>query len=200
MARISKERAEKPLEIPADSISAVMVKVSNGSDMEQVALKILQQVPGVTPIQSSNLFQAYRKQMSSLLNTFLAVITITWALSIMLIGLVFSMAANERRRELGVLRAMGATRGFVLQSLLAEAGLLASIGAILGIAVTAFSVYLFRNLIVNRLGIPFLFPQPLPLLLEVLGGLAAALATVTLAALLPAWRISHMEPAAAMRE
>mgnify|MGYP003350589757 CR=1 FL=1 len=33
----------------------------------------------------------------------------------MLIGLVFSMAANERRREIAVLRALGATRFFVFR-------------------------------------------------------------------------------------
>jgi putative ABC transport system permease protein len=200
MARISQTMAVSPLEIPPDSISAVMVKVAPGNDPHEVALNIMHNVPDVTPIESPNLFQAYRKQMTSLLRGILAVLGITWVMSMALIGLVFSMAANERRRELGVLRALGATRGVVFQSLVTEAGLLALGGGAVGIALTCLAVYLFRTLIIVSTGIPFLFPSPALLLAQIAGGLALALLSVTLAALLPAYRISHMEPATAMRE
>ena len=93
-----------------------------------ISAKIMQDVPNVTPIQSSNMFQSYRLQMTGLLKTILLIMGITWALSIVLIGLVFSMAANERRKELGVIRAIGATRRFVFQSLLLEASFLAVLG------------------------------------------------------------------------
>jgi putative ABC transport system permease protein len=200
IARISQTMAEKPLEIPEKSISAVLVRTTPGSDLEEVALQIMHDVPGVMPLESPNMFQAYRAQMTSLLTGVLVVMGITLALSVTLIGLVFSMAANERRRELGVLRAMGATRGFVFQSLLAEAGILALGGGLAGIAVTVLSTYLFRNLIVHSLGLPFLMPSPLALLVQVAGGLAVALVSVTVAAMLPAYRISRQDPAAAMRE
>jgi putative ABC transport system permease protein len=55
------------------------------------------------------------------------------------------MAANERRRELGVLRALGATRSFVFKSLVTEAGLLALMGGLVGTGMTALVIYLFRN-------------------------------------------------------
>ena len=200
IARISRTLAERPLEIPPDSISAILLKVTPGSDVAEVAVQIMHDVPGVTPIESPNMFQAYRKQMTGLLTGTLVAMGITLALSAALIGLVFSMAANERRRELGVLRAMGATRGFVFQSLLTEAGLLALAGGATGIGLTVLATYLFRKLIVVSLGIPFLLPSPLSLLAQVVGGLGVALSSVTVAAMLPAYRISHQDPAAAMRE
>ena len=68
----------------------------------------------------------------------LVILSITLVLSLVLISLIFSMAANERRREIGVLRALGATRGFVfLQSILAEAAILAVGGGAVGIALAA---------------------------------------------------------------
>jgi putative ABC transport system permease protein len=200
IARLSTTLAEAPLEIPPDSISAAMVRVAPGQDAHAVAVEIYKQVAGVTPVESMNLFQAYRQQMTSLLRSNLIILGITWGLSFMLIGLVFSMAANERRRELGVLRAMGATRGFVLRSLLTEAGLLAVIGGGVGVTLTALAVILFRNLIMNTLGLPFILPSWLSLLGQISGGLALALLSVTLAALVPAYRISHQDPAIAMRE
>jgi putative ABC transport system permease protein len=138
--------------------------------------------------------------MSSLLQVVLVVIAITLGLALLLIGLIFSMAANERRRELGVLRAMGATRSFVFQSLLVEAGFLALAGGLAGIFFTVLATYLFRQALMSSLGLPFLLPSPVALLVQVAGGLALALGSVTIAALIPAYRISQQDPANAMRE
>jgi putative ABC transport system permease protein len=200
IASKSTTQAESPLEIPADSISAAMVNVKPGSNLNEVAVEIMQNVPGVIPIQSNNMFQSYRKQMTSLLTSILFILGITWGLSILLIGLVFSMAANERRKELGVIRALGATRRFVFKSLLAEASLLAFFGGAAGLGVAVMMIFLFRKLIVVTLGIPFLLPSPLSLMLQVVGGLCLALFSVNLAALLPAYKISRQDPAIAMRE
>jgi putative ABC transport system permease protein len=200
VARISKTRAERPLEIPPSSISAALVKVQPGSDPRSVALDIMQKVPGVTPIESPNMFQAFRQQIMGLLRGMLVILSITLVLSLVLISLIFSMAANERRRELGVLRALGATRGFVFRSILAEAVILAVDGGAVGIALATLATYLFRDLLVRSLGIPFLLPSLPSLVTLVGGGLILALSGVTLAALIPAFKVSRQDPALAMRE
>jgi putative ABC transport system permease protein len=193
-------QAEAPLEIPQDSISAILIKTAPGVDPQALAVRILQTVPNVTPIQSANMFQTYRKQMTGLLAGVLATLAGAWLLSTALIGLVFSMAANERRKELGVLRALGATRRFVFQTLLLEASLLAVMGGAVGVALAALAVFLFRRLIIVSLDLPFLLPSAASLAPQVLAGLLLALITVNLAALIPAMRISRQDPAIAMRE
>lgn len=200
IATKSLTQAKSPLEIPPGSISAALVKLKPGSDLHAVAVEIMQNVPGVTPIESSNMFQSYRKQMTGLLQSILLILGVTWGLSVVLIGLVFSMAANERRKELGMLRAIGATRSFVFQSLLAESSFLAFFGGAAGIALAGLAIYLFRKLIMVSLGIPFLLPSPSSLLLQIGAGLALALFSVNLAALFPAFKISRQDPAIAMRE
>jgi putative ABC transport system permease protein len=200
ISRISYSMAEEPLVIPENQISAVLVRLEQGENPLDVSLRIMHDVPGVMPIESPNLFRSYQFQLKALRAGVIAVTGIILALSVLLIGLVFSMAANERRRELGVLRAMGATRTFVFQSLISEAGILALAGGAAGIGLTVFVVVLFRNLIMKILGIPFLLPTFPTLLVQVGAGLGLALVSVTLAAMLPAYRISHMDPANAMRE
>jgi putative ABC transport system permease protein len=200
IARLSQTQAESPLKIPPDSISAALIKVKPGSDPHAVAVQILQQVPGVTPIESANLFQSYRKQMTGLLRSILVILGGTWGLCVVLIALVFSMAANERRKELGVIRALGATRRFVFQSLLTEASILAFLGGATGIGLAGLAIFLFRKLIMVSLDIPFLLPSPMSLLIQIGVGLLLALFSVNLAALLPAYRISRQDPAIAMRE
>jgi putative ABC transport system permease protein len=200
MARVSLTEAEKPLAIPKDSISAVLVKLKPGYNPYAVALAITDRYRDVDPIVSPDMFQTYRTQLNGLLSGVVVVIILTLIFSMSLIGLVFSMAANERRRELGVLRAMGATRAFVFQSLISEAGLLALNGGVAGVLLTSLVVVLFRKLIIAMLGIPFLLPDPSVLLLLVIGGLGWSLVSVVLAAMLPAYRTSHQDPASAMRE
>jgi putative ABC transport system permease protein len=200
VAEHSRIRAVQPLEIPADSISAALVKVKSDVDPRLVALQITHQVPGVRAIPIAGLFQAFRAQASSLLRTMLAVLGIIAVLSWLIVGLIFSMATNERRREIGILRALGASQRLVLQSLLAEALILALGGGAAGILLATLILCLFRNLIVASLTMPFLFPSLPSLFVLVGGGLAVALAGVVLAVLAPALHASHLDPSVAMRE
>jgi putative ABC transport system permease protein len=200
VARVSYIMAEKPLLIPEDQISAVTVRLAPGVNPRETAVEIMHKVPGVTPIVSADLFQSQRKQLNALRGGIVATLALTLGLSVVLIGLVFSMAANERRRELGVLRAMGANQLFVFRTLLTEAGILAVVGALAGILFTVLILYLFHTLIVVTLGLPLLLPSVPSLVLQVLAGLGVALIVITFAALVPAIRISRLDPAIAMRE
>ena len=200
MARVSETQAEEPLVIPPDQVSAVLLKTKPGADTEPIAVEIYRTVPGVYPIQSASLFQSSRTQLNSLLNTVVIVLALIWPLAVVLIGMIFLMAANERRRELGVLRALGATRRFVAESLLVEASLLALCGASVGVLLAVLAIYLFRRLIIVSLGVPFLLPSPGSLVLQIGIGLLLAMFSVFLAALLPAIKISRQDPAIAMRE
>jgi ABC-type antimicrobial peptide transport system permease subunit len=65
---------------------------------------------------------------------------------------------------------------------------------------SALAIYLFRNLIITLAGFPFLFPSLLDLLPLALGGMAVVLIGITIAALIPALRVSRQDPALAMRE
>lgn len=198
--RQSPDQAVKALDIPPRTVSSVMVKVDMNADPHQVAQAIDAAIPGVTPLETNQLFKGQREQILSLLNSVVTLSVITWVLAMALIAVVFSLAANERRRTIGVMRALGASRIVVLESLLLEAALLALAGGGVGIIVSSLATYLFRTLIVNLMGVPFLFPAIPQLAGLGLGALALALVGVTLAALVPALRISLQDPAISMRE
>ncbi len=187
-------------EIAPESISTAMVKVRLGSDPHEVAVRILEQVPGVVPIESTGFFQMQRAQMVGLLRTVLALAALTWLLATLFMGLVFSLAANERRREVATLRALGATAPFVRQALLLEGLALALSGGAAGTGLVVLAAGLFEEQIARLTGIQIPLP-PLPVLLGLVGaGLALAAVSVAVAAWLPASRLSRQEPALAMRE
>ena len=114
-----------------------MVKVVPEVDPHRVAVQIMRDTDGMVPLESPNLFGTFRNQMNGLLWGFFAITVIVWVVTMILISIIFSVVANERRREMAILRAMGATRSFILRSLLSEASLLALAGAVAGIAVSA---------------------------------------------------------------
>jgi putative ABC transport system permease protein len=200
IARQSADLAVKVLDIPPRTVSSALVRVEGDADPHEVAQQIAAAIPGVTPLETNNLFRGQREQLMSLLNSVVALLGITWVLTMALIALVFSLAVNERRRHIGVMRALGARRRVVVQSLLLEASILAVTGGVVGIAVACLAVYLFRPLIVLLMGTPFLYPAPLSLAGLGVGALAVALVNVILAALIPALRISSEDPAISMRE
>lgn len=181
-------------------ISTILVRVAPGADPHRVALQILRDTEGMVPIESPQLFGAFRSQMNGLLWGFFIITLVVWVVAIALIGVVFSMAANERRREMAVLRATGATRNFIFRSVLTEAAILAFSGAAVGIAGAAVALFLFKDIIAGSLNIPFLFPS-IPSFISLFGaGIALAIISVALSALIPALRLSRQELALAMRE
>jgi putative ABC transport system permease protein len=200
IATLSTIQAEKELVIPEERVSAAMVKVKRGADIHKVAIQIQNALPEVTAVESSNLFHSQRIVILSLLQSVIVLMGVAWILSVGLIGMVFSLAVNERRQEIGVLRALGSTKRYILRSLLAEGLILALAGASLGVIVSSFAIYLFRDFTIRMLGFPFLFPAPFTLTLLSIAVLAVTLVSVTIGALLPTFRISTMEPAFAMRK
>ncbi len=200
MARFSKKAAVEPLVIPHDRVSSVMVKVSPGADPATVAGEIERAVPGAKAVTRPRMFASYRAQIAGLLDLMLVILGLLLALSLVVMALLLSMAAHERRREIGVMRALGATRRVVVVELLAEALLVACAGGLAGAAIAALGVGLFHTLIAARLGVPFIYPSSGALAGQIAIGLALALIAVGLAAALPALRMSRQEPALSMRE
>jgi putative ABC transport system permease protein len=103
---------------------------------------------------------------------------------------VMVISVLERRTEIGVRRAIGATRRHIRLQFLTEAATLATLGGLggvgLGSAVTA--IYAHRQTV--PLTIPFT---------ALVGGVAAALVVGTIAGLYPATRAARLDPAEALR-
>ncbi|MBA7640556.1 hypothetical protein ES703_48226 [subsurface metagenome] len=125
---------------------------------------------------------------------------IIWAVASLLIGLVFFMMVNERRREIGTLRALGASTNFILRMFLTESAMLALGGGIVGVVVATMFVRFFGQFLTLTTEAPLLMPPLASLLGFVLACLAVALIVALPALVYPAIRASRIDPAEAMRE
>jgi putative ABC transport system permease protein len=82
----------------------------------------------------------------------------TWLGATGVMFLFFSVLVNERRRELSMLRVMGASLRRVNRMLFCEALILSGSGAALGLLAAAATVLPFQNLILKSIGLPYLLP------------------------------------------
>ncbi|MBT7817992.1 MAG: FtsX-like permease family protein [Chloroflexi bacterium] len=192
--------AEKTLEISPTEISSVMIRVQKDSDILDVAEQIESKVQGVQVFTASQLNQAVGDQIKGVTGTILGITIVIWVMSLFMIGLIFSLIVNERKRELGLLRAMGATEKFVFRLVLSEASLLTGLGGLIGILTSGIVLISFSRLIIKRLGIPFLSPNPMEIILLTVGIMILSLITGILASLQPAISSSRMEPYEAVRQ
>jgi putative ABC transport system permease protein len=141
-----------------------------------------------------------QQQMLDVLSSVLDVLTIAVgalggiSLLVGCVGIltIMTIAVNERTAEIGLLRALGATRIQVLILFLSEAVVLAAIGGLAGMALGAGGAQLIRVFVP---ALPVHTPLFYVLLAEVL---AAAIGL--LAGVLPAKRAASMDPVEALRE
>ena len=115
-------------------------------------------------------------------------------------AVVFWMSVHERSRQIGVLRALGATQRYVLLAYMTEAALLSLAGGLAGVVLAAVVIYFFHDLLVSALGFTILLPSALSLIVLVVVGLLVALVVSAAAAFVPALQASRQEPAVSMRE
>ena len=113
------------------------------------------------------------------------------------IASVLVVSVVQKRREIGILRAMGATRGQVLRIFLLQGGIVGSLGSVAGIGLAFVLIWAFTTFVRGSDGLPLFQITLAP-------GLAlriAAIATVcgVLAALAPARRAAALDPAQAIR-
>jgi putative ABC transport system permease protein len=200
MADESELKAVKKLTIPPGMVSAVLVKVDPGTSPAAVAREIQAQIPGTKTITPNGLLNTVSGQLGAvrrLLNGTTLAVTIV---SIPLLAFISAMVAHERRREVAVLRALGATKTYVVRLMLAESFSIAIIGGLIGIGAAAVILVFFQDFIATSLKIPFIIPAPLALLVD--GGTALLLCAGIggLASLYPATLINRSDPYETIRK
>jgi putative ABC transport system permease protein len=125
--------------------------------------------------------------LSSVLAGIAVIATLIGGVVIMSLMLI---AVSERRREIGVRRAVGATRGDVLRQFLVEAALISALGGVVGVllGVAGATVAAWQQ----QLPPAFLW-----------GAMAGAVGLATLIGLVfglqPAWRAANVDPIQALR-
>ncbi|MFD4429423.1 FtsX-like permease family protein [Nocardia sp. NPDC058497] len=178
---------------PGETI--LSVQFAPGADPEAVRAAVRAAVPQEIHVDTgAAMVQAISSsvQQGAAMSNMILWIVVLVATAALLNTLMLSVL--ERRRELGVLRAMGTNRKFLLRSVLAEAAGIGFIGAAIGLVIGAAVQYLGVVAIGHAMTIDIVY-QPSPLLV-VYGAVALGLAL--LGSIPPAFRAARMPIVAAL--
>jgi putative ABC transport system permease protein len=186
-------------------ISEIDGKAVPGVSADELAKRVRAALPREAVVKTGTQAAADQtKQISDAIGTFLKPALLSFGGIAVLVGAfiifnAFSMTVAQRRRELAMLRALGASRRQVLLSLTGEAlamGVLASlVGLAAGLGVASAVNQLFKAM---KIDIPHsgLVLQPR----TVIVALAVGVVVTLLSAVLPAARATRVPPMAALQE
>jgi putative ABC transport system permease protein len=179
---------QEALEAPA-KCTFVFVKLKNSEQVDAMAATITKELPGNTIQPTREVFAGFEKSIPYL-GIFLRVLVgLAAVVSALVVMLAMYTTITERTREIGILKAMGASRGYIVGIIEKEAILISIIGLIVGFAVSAVAGYLIHE----AYGLVFEYSWQWAVTAAVIG-----LVGGVLGALYPAVRASNLDPVNAL--
>ncbi len=185
---------------PADYISVLMVKLEPGYDGECFAQQVRSSGLEIQCILTNETISALQSQLNVTAEVLFAIwIALLLVAALALIGR-FSAMARERKKEIGLLRAIGLQKGKMFALIIGEAELMALMGGLLGSG----GALLCMKPAIGMLQEAFSLSQSVwtAKLMLLCGGAGLLLAVLLgfLAAFLPAWRSASLDPQTAIAQ
>ena len=177
------------LQSPEDKCTWIYVKVREGASDEEVARRLDAALEGNKIQFTRDVFTSVEKSIPYLgvfLRTLVGLAAVVSALVVML---AMYTTITERTREIGILKALGAARGYIVGEIVKEAVLISLLGLVVG-----FAASLAAGLLIHRFyGLIFEYGWAWALAAAVIG-----LAGGALGALYPAVRAANLDPVNAL--
>jgi putative ABC transport system permease protein len=186
--KMSLAAMQEALESP-NKCTYILVKVKSGYDPESVAGKINEALPGNKVNLTVDIVTDAQERIPGL-NTFLKVLVGLGAfVSTIFVLLSMYTTITERRKEIGILKSLGASTGFIIRAIEGEAFLIGVLGILLGVIVS----FAASSLIGRQFELPFEFSSG-----WVITAIAIAIGGSLVGALYPAWRAAGIDPVEVM--
>jgi putative ABC transport system permease protein len=189
---LSEDITERP-------ISAVAVKLKDPALFEQVSEELKKKMPGIQIVSVEQAMKSVSDIAASA--KALALFIVAFAFLISAAGIINSMLMTvfEQTREIGMMRAIGASRSDIFKIIIFEAVITTSVGTIAGILLTMSGASIIEG-IIGRF-IPFTYGKGFIIFDITLASICLLLSLVLgiLAGLYPAWRASRVVPVKAIK-
>jgi putative ABC transport system permease protein len=143
-SKLSIEALQNVLEAPG-KCTYILVKCKKPSDQVAVAKRINEQLPGNKVQFTRDVFTSVETAIPSL-GIFLRVLVgVASVLSALVVMLAMYTTITERTREIGILKAMGASRRYIISEIEREALVISALGLVVGFAFAAGAGFLIHK-------------------------------------------------------
>lgn len=182
--KMSLAAMQDALESP-NKCTFILVKLKEGADVDAVAARINEALPGNKITLTLDMIIDAQERIPAL-NIFLRVLVGLGAfVSTIFVLLSMYTTITERRKEIGILKSLGASKSFIIKVIEGEAFMVGILGVLLGFAVSFLAAFLITKLF--ELQFEFSINWILTALVIAVGGSLVG-------ALYPAWRASDIDP------
>ena len=188
-ARIKMSLAAMQEALQTDKCSYILIKVKDGADADAVAATINEKLPGNKITMTRDIVIDAQERIPGL-NTFLRILVGLGAfVSTIFVLLSMYTTVTERRKEIGILKSLGASTSFIISTIEGEAFLI----GVLGVGVGFLAAFGASYLISRQFALAFEFSTG-----WMLTAVAIAIGGSLIGALYPAWRASGIDPVEVM--
>jgi len=179
---------------PSELVLQANVYGDEGENLDQLSERITRDIEGVLASGPTKMQEA-QSQIIDLVNAVLwSVGAVALLVSTVSVVNTMTMAVGERTREIGVKRALGATRRTIRRDVLSESALMAALGGIGGLAMGVFVALALNSATVAATGTSmFLVTTRL-----VVGAFVFAVVLGVIGGLWPARQAARLDPATAL--
>ena len=190
-AFISLEDARAIFGVPG-AVNYLLVNLAPGAENRDVSAAIEAAVPGVRVFESSEFAATIRQEIDeSFLPVIALLVGIGFVVGVAVIGLTTYTATIERSRDFGVMKAVGASAGYLYRIVVAQSLTLGVLGFIVGLGATILLASLAGQAVPEFVADIRWY--------DVLGVLVAAVLMSVLSSYIPARRIARIDPASVFR-
>ena len=174
--------------------STVMIRIEEGIDKKDVARNINFKMAKDSPVSAyttSTIMSEAMDSSESMKGYTSVLITLLLILVIIALLCVFTITINERTKEFGILSSLGASSGKLSQIVIGEGFLIGLTGGLIGCAVSAAALIIFKGTLMVVLELPRLNTGFAYLMMLGAKCLGIALIVSVLASLYSAWKVSR---------
>ena len=182
-----------------NTISVIFAKVLKGYDPYEVSRTIEGTIIEVDTIERSDMGNKILSSLQDMKNIFLITIILAFILSAFLTWTVFSAIVNERSKEVGIMKAMGAKNSDIVLMFLFEITFLGLLGSIIGIIIGTYLSLSLSNIfsLIKDMAVSLTVVERVEIgLLGVMSGYGICI----IGALSSIFRLKNLEPFAVIKE
>lgn len=183
----------------ADRVSLFMVKVRDGVEPEVVARWVNETLPRVTTISTAAALHEVDSRLGYFRQLSLILGAVSLVVGFLLVTTLVTVSVQDRVGEIAVLRAIGVSRGHVVQQIIIESLMLTVAGAVSGVVMGLITARFLDAILSTLPGLPAAFHFFVFRSSAGWETVALLVGSGLLAAIYPSWRASSLPVAPTLR-